>query len=263
MKTCLVIPCYNEAQRLFLSAYAAYFEGRPDVSFVFVDDGSTDGTLALLKSFAAGREGRVTVIANPKNAGKAEAVRIGVLHSLKAGAPDWIGFMDADLAAPLLEIDHLLAISKAFPTVSIVFASRVSSPGARITRSPVRRLCGMAFASAARLLLGITARDTQCGAKLFRTAVAAETFREKFLSRWLFDLELFLRAAALQDAKPGMFAEFPLGVWTEKGASRIGFSDLTGIVVDFVLIVKKYGLRCLAGRGLFMTHTELVERKSC
>src|SRR5512133_100390 len=263
MRTCLVIPCHNEARRLILSAYAAYYEARPDVSFVFVDDGSTDDTFALLTSFAAGREARVSVISNPHNDGKAEAVRIGVLHALKAGEAECIGFMDADLATPFGEMDRLLACGTIYPTAAIVFASRVSRPGARIERSPVRRFCGVVFAVAVRLLLGITAHDTQCGAKLIRAAVATEIFREQFLSRWLFDLELFLRAAALPDAKPGMFVEFPVGVWTEKGDSRIGDSDLAGIVLDFATIVKKYGLRCLAGRGLFMTPAGLGERKSC
>lgn len=263
MKTCLVIPCYNEAQRLFLFEYAAYYEAHPDVSFVFVDDGSTDGTLALLTSFAADREGRVAVISHPHNAGKAEAVRTGVLHALKAGEAGCIGFMDADLATPFGEMDRLLACCTNFPSAAIIFASRVSRPDAHITRSPVRRLCGVAFASAVRLLLGITARDTQCGAKLIRSAVAAEIFREQFLSRWLFDVELFLRAAVLPAAAPDMFVELPLAEWMEKGGSRIGVADWAGILFDFAAIGKKYGLRRLAGRGLFMTHAGLAERKSC
>lgn len=127
-------------------------------------------------------------------------------------------------------------------------------PGGRLTRSPVRRLCGVLFAFAARLLLGVSARDTQCGAKLIRAAVIGELFREPFMSRWLFDLELFLRAAALPCAAPGMFVEFPLSEWTEKGNSRIGMADLTGIIFDFVAIWKRYGRGYLAGRGLFVTH---------
>lgn len=249
-------------QRLSLGDYAAYFEARPDVSFVFVDDGSTDGTPALLKSFAAGRERRVAVIASPHNAGKAAAVRIGVLHALQGGTVDCIGFMDADLATPFVEMDRLLACCTTIPTAVIAFASRVNSPGAHIVRSPIRRLCGMAFASAARLLLGISARDTQCGAKLIRAAVAGDIFREPFMSRWLFDVELFLRAAALPAAVPAMFVEVPLAEWTEKGHSRIGVADVSGILFDFLAIWKKYGRHSLAGQGLFMTLVEQSGRKS-
>lgn len=255
MKTCLVIPCYNEMQRLSLPDYATYYNARPDVSFVFVDDGSTDGTLALLKPFASDRAGRVAVISCPHNAGKAEAVRTGVLYSLKTGTAECIGFMDADLATPFGEMDRLIASCTIIPTAAIVFASRISTSGARITRSPVRRFCGMAFASAARLLLGISAHDTQCGAKLVRAAVASEIFREPFMSRWLFDVELFLRAAALSVAAPGMFVELPLAEWTEKGQSRIGVADLSGILLDFAATWMKYGRARLAGRGLFVTLT--------
>lgn len=253
MKTCLVIPCYNEVQRFSLSDYAEYYNARPDVSFVFVDDGSTDGTPALLKPFASGRGGRVAVISHPHNAGKAEAVRTGVLHALKAGSFDCIGFMDADLATPFGEMDRLITCCTIIPTAAIVFASRVNRPGARITRSPLRRFCGMAFASAARLLLGISAHDTQCGAKLIQSAVAGDIFREPFMSRWLFDVELFLRAAALPVAAPGMFVELPLAEWTEKGQSRIGTADVSGILCDFAATWKKYGRGRLAGKGLFVT----------
>lgn len=261
MQTSLVIPCYNEMQRLSLSDFCAYYETRPDVSLVFVDDGSTDGTLALLKSFAADREGRVAVISHPYNAGKAEAVRTGVLHILKSGTADYIGFMDADLATPFGELDRLLSCCTINPTAAIIFASRVNHPDAHITRSPVRRLCGAVFASAARLMLGIAAHDTQCGAKIIRTTVAGDIFREPFISRWLFDVELFLRAAMLPASAPGMFVELPLMEWMEKGASRIGVADMAGIFFDFIAIWKKYGRASLAGAGLFETHLEQCARK--
>jgi len=45
----VVVPCYNEAERLDAAPLLAYIDGHPDASFLLVNDGSTDGTLALMQ----------------------------------------------------------------------------------------------------------------------------------------------------------------------------------------------------------------------
>lgn len=90
-RTVLVIPCYNEAARLRPERFRAFLSAHPEVSLLFVDDGSTDGTAEALGGFE--------VLRLARNRGKGEAVRQGVLHCLSSGrAPDYIGFLDADLA---------------------------------------------------------------------------------------------------------------------------------------------------------------------
>ena len=99
----LVIPCFNEAERLskadFLDALAKW----PWVSFCFVDDGSTDSTaekIAHLERLSPS----VQALYLPKNMGKAEAVRAGVRYLCHNACADYVGFWDADLATPLDEI---------------------------------------------------------------------------------------------------------------------------------------------------------------
>ena len=103
-KTCLVVPCYNEADRLEPAAFVEFATRNPTVSFCFVDDGSRDATGAVLDDLVAvlGEQGRI--VSYTKNSGKAHAVRTGILQTLASGQFDYIGYWDADLATPLDEL---------------------------------------------------------------------------------------------------------------------------------------------------------------
>src|ERR1043165_9106871 len=89
-----VVPCYNEEKRLDLDAFRAFSDR---VGFLFVDDGSRDGTRRLLQSNG------FDVLGFDKNGGKAEAVRRGIVEAMSRGA-EVVGFWDADLATPLSEL---------------------------------------------------------------------------------------------------------------------------------------------------------------
>lgn len=244
-----MIPCFNEEKRLPVAEFETFYAARPDISYCFIDDGSSDNTLPLLRSFAKDRGDRISVISLPVNVGKAEAVRAGVLHALRGQDLDYVGYFDADLATPLNELDRFISWSIAFPSSAIVFGSRIVRPGAHIIRSPLRYYLGRAFAAASNLLLGIPAYDTQCGAKLIRASVAGEIFHEPFINRWLFDVELFLRAAVVKDGEPKSFIEVPLDTWTEKGSSRIGIRDAARMIFDFMIIWRRYGRRRSSRKG--------------
>lgn len=235
-----MIPCFNEEKRLPVAEFETFYAARPEISYCFIDDGSSDNTLPLLRSLAKDRGDRISVVSLPVNVGKAEAVRAGVLHALRGQDVDYVGYFDADLATPLNELDRFISWSIAFPSSAIVFGSRIDRPEAHIIRSPLRYYLGRAFAAASNLLLGIPAYDTQCGAKLIRASVAGEIFHEPFISRWLFDVELFLRAAIMKEGGPKSFIEVPLNTWTEKGSSRIGIGEAVWIFVDSILIWERY-----------------------
>src|SRR2546430_16119655 len=102
MKNCvIVVPCYNEADRLNSDAFRAYLTNPSSASVVFVNDGSTDQTLPLLRRLADEMPNKVCVFDKQPNSGKAEAVRYGLLHALKSPNVAYVGFWDADLATPL------------------------------------------------------------------------------------------------------------------------------------------------------------------
>ena len=100
----VIIPCYNEFNRLNTKEFSSFLskEKNQHISFLFVNDGSQDNTIDLLRELASKFE-KVSFINLEENVGKAEAIRQGVLHS-KSQQFDYIGYFDADLAAPLDEI---------------------------------------------------------------------------------------------------------------------------------------------------------------
>jgi len=66
-KIAIIIPCYNEAQRLPLETFLTFAKGRDDVRLVFVDDGSNDETISLLCGAIAGLPDKVDALTMKKN----------------------------------------------------------------------------------------------------------------------------------------------------------------------------------------------------
>ena len=95
-RTTIVIPCYNEANRLHLEVFLNFARKNPKISFVFVDDGSKDLTISLLCGAMAALPDQIDVLMMARNAGKAEAVRHGLKFAAQRG-DKYIAFLDACL----------------------------------------------------------------------------------------------------------------------------------------------------------------------
>ena len=107
MKVVIIIPCFNEGNRLDANKFIDYLSKNTHLHFIFVDDGSTDNTSLIINRIISKFCSQVSLLKNETNKGKAESVRSGVIESFSM-KPDFIGYLDADLAAPIEEIDHLL-----------------------------------------------------------------------------------------------------------------------------------------------------------
>ena len=158
----VVVPVYNESSRIAVSLERIwdYFEhAREHAEIIFVDDGSTDNTVAIARSFAATRA-EIRVLAE-RHRGKASAVLAG----MEAARGDIVGFMDVDLATPLHTWEACRAALENGAGVAIgsregIGAERVGEPG-------YRHLMGRVFNTLVRLLLLPRIEDTQCGFKFF------------------------------------------------------------------------------------------------
>jgi dolichyl-phosphate beta-glucosyltransferase len=245
MNNCIiVVPCYNEADRLNSDAFKTYLEGPDSASVIFVNDGSTDQTLALLKRFAEEMPAKVRVFDKQPNAGKAEAVRYGMLQALNTPDAAYIGFWDADLATPLDAVADLLGVLISLPKVEIVLGSRVRLMGRHIERQPARHYLGRVFATFASIILGLPLYDTQCGAKLFRvTPSLVKILDQPFLSRWIFDVEMIARFVRLHPDHgqiDELVYEFPLYCWRDIPGSKLRSRDFYRAIGELWTIKRTY-----------------------
>jgi glycosyltransferase involved in cell wall biosynthesis len=184
----LVLPCYNEAERLptTLQALLAHLSHVPsEVEVLVVDDGSTDATATVAGAVAA-VDPRVRVLACHPNRGKGFAVRAGML----AATGELVVFTDADGSYGPSELDRLV---EALGQAPVAIGAR--STGA--TGPLARRVASRGFNLAIRALLGLPFGDTQSGLKGFRRAAARKIFSRARLDGFAFDVEALWLARRL------------------------------------------------------------------
>lgn len=215
--TVIVIPCYNEEQRLAVDEFVA-FARASDSRLLFVNDGSRDGTSALLAELTRESRGQIESLALAENQGKGAAVHAGLREAIARGA-EVVAYLDADLSTPLAEIERLIATREA-SGADAVLGSRVALLGHQIRRSAVRHYLGRAFATVASLILGQPVYDTQCGAKVFLVSPALkQALAEPFRTRWVFDVELLARMFATDQSIRCL--EVPLLEWRDVDGSKL------------------------------------------
>jgi len=238
-KLLIVIPCFNEAKRLPINEFNDFIKNKEMefIHFLFVNDGSSDETLEVINNLSKEHR-QVEVLDLKHNVGKAEAIRQGVLHSMELNF-DYIGYFDADLAAPLSEVDTLLQAIKFNPYM--ILGARVKLLGSTIIkRKLARHYIGRVFATIVSNMLKLPIYDTQCGAKLIRNDVAQTIFEKSFISKWLFDVELLFRIKNNYKDFENKIVEVPLKQWEDKSGSKIKLSYYFQAPIDLLRIYFRY-----------------------
>lgn len=267
----IVVPCFNEAQRLDPFRFREFADHTRDVAFLFVNDGSSDETLELLEALCDSQPGQFLVLDLKRNVGKAEAVRQGVLWALTVNAgsaqmdaqtglapnflfgaspicarPAFVGYWDADLSTPLEAIDEFRDVLRLRPEIELLMGARLQLLGRNIERHRLRHYLGRCFATAASWTLGINVYDTQCGAKLFRvTGETATLFAAPFCSRWIFDVELLARMLTLKSqdrsaGQPRFIYEYPLRQWRDVAGSKLLIRDYLRASLELLKIAWRF-----------------------
>lgn len=238
--TSIVIPCYNEEKGISNSEYSNFLENNPETFICFVNDGSKDDTLGVLNILKAKHNAQIHILSLEKNSGKAEAVRAGINYCNQNFQHEYIGYLDADLATTLEEFIDL----RNYLTGEVVFSfgSRIRKIGSTIERENSRFLIGRVVATFISNILDIKVYDTQCGSKLFTKEISEELFQKEFISKWLFDVEIFYRMILLFKREKAIkkMHEVPLKLWVEKGDSKVKFTYGFKLWFDLYKISRNY-----------------------
>lgn len=209
----VVIPAYNEQDRIesTLERVAEYLNAQGySYEVLVVSDGSSDKTETIAAHFAS-RHPQFQLLSYRPNRGKGHAVRYGMMRA----QGEYLLFSDADLAAPIEELEKL------FPFVEseyeIAIGSRPLKESNLVVRQPFyREWLGRAFNKAVQLLAVKGIHDTQCGFKLFKRDAAHQIFGLCQLNGFSFDFEVLYLARRLGYK----IAEVPIK-WMHQPGSKV------------------------------------------
>jgi glycosyltransferase involved in cell wall biosynthesis len=223
MKLSIVIPAYNEEQRIgtTLARYADFFDhyqqNKMTYELVVVLNGCRDRTIDVVRQ--AQKNYQSICYVELKEAGKGLAVAAGFRDALTRDN-DVIGFVDADGATePQYFCELMENVGDAHGIIASRYmqASKIFPPhrpwyseiGRRVIYNPM-----------IRLLYGVKHVDYQCGAKLFTRAAVEKIVPDLTVQQWAFDLELLYRCKqhGLQ------IKEIPT-VWYDQGGSKFKVSS--------------------------------------
>ena len=244
----IVIPAFNEEARIvgtlesvtqYLAASSLLWE------LVVVDDGSSDGTAALVAQWADNREG--VRLESIRHQGKGAAVR----HGMLAASGRYRFLCDADLAMPIEGVAVFLdRMSEGY---DIVIGSRQIAGARRFNEPVTRHISGRIFNWAVRLLAVGDFQDTQCGFKCFRGEVADQLFASQRSAGFGFDVEVLYLAR-----KRGLrVLEIPID-WYHQRASKV-----RGLVDPFLMLRETLMVRWndLRGRYRVSPSTEYAAKR--
>jgi dolichyl-phosphate beta-glucosyltransferase len=185
----VILPCYNEAERLpgTLQALLAHLSAAPgEVEVLVIDDGSTDATAGVAEAVAAA-DRRLRVLSYRPNRGKGFAVRTGML----AAQGDLVVFTDADGSYRPGDLDRIVAGLDQAP---VAIGSRAGGASGPVGRRAASRVFNLAIRGA----LGLPFADTQSGLKGFRRAAAQQIFSQARVDGFAFDVEVLWLARQLR-----------------------------------------------------------------
>jgi glycosyltransferase involved in cell wall biosynthesis len=208
----IVIPAYNEAGSISRTLGAILdCVRRKDfpVEIIVVDDGSTDHTVE-----AASAQAGVRVLRNGRNRGKGFSVRHGVLEA----RGEIVLFTDADLSAPIDEMDKLLGAMESSRADAVIGSRALQRELIGIHQSAFREWGGRFFNLLVRIITGLKFHDTQCGFKLFRRETTRRAFELQRVERFAFDPEILFLIQRLG----GKVLEIPVR-WNHDPATKVHY----------------------------------------
>ena len=237
----MIVPCFNEEKRINLDYWNKLSE-IPNAHWIFVNDGSSDGTKSLLNQIS-----NSSVINLERNAGKAEAIRKGISDTFDKNPAEifQVGYLDADSAFEIEDIKNLVMLSfSKGSTFDSYWGSRVALSGRNITRNNLRHILSRILITFFGYRMGNLPYDPQTGFKIFKfNKEQMAIFDRNFETKWFVDIEILLRFKAV-NGKDMRIWEEPVNTWKDIEGSKIRGLELITVFRDLVkilLIIRKAG----------------------
>ncbi len=229
----IVMPVFNEEKRIVesLRRIHAYLSLKKlDWELLIVNDGSSDDTNRLISDWMSRHlEVRVRLMSSAQNRGKGYAVRSGML----AAKGERVLLTDADLSAPIKEMDKLLTVLDQGFDVA-VGSRAVREKGCDVQQTLRRRIAGRVFNFFVQALVLRGIGDTQCGFKCFTREAAQKLFPLQTIYGFAFDVEI-LYLAKRQSLR---IAEVPV-MWCEGRESKIRLFRDSAVMLGELFRIKK------------------------
>jgi len=179
----LIIPAYNEEKRIGQTLNSIYKTFDNSIDILIVSNGSTDGTVELIKNFKLQHK-NFDYLDFREKLGKGGAI----LEGLKKSKTKYLGFIDADDA---FDLSYIKEIIEDIRNNDIIIASKWKYQSFFKVNEPfLRKIMSRVWNLLVRIFLGLNFRDTQAGAKFFKNS-AFKNIDSNFVSKkFAFDIEL-------------------------------------------------------------------------
>lgn len=232
----IVIPIFNEEKRILksllkLNSFIIKIKKKIKVQIIFVNDGSTDKTIILLKKFLIKKKINNKIVKLKKNLGKGAALKTGVFYADYG----WILTCDSDMSVPVNQIIIWIKKNYINKNCDIYFGSR-SHNNSIVYYRTYRKILGNIFNFIIKNFLKIKINDTQCGYKLYKNKLAKKIFKRLTLNRFEHDLEIILIAKQFKKE----IVELPVK-WTHVSNSKLNiFTDSIKMFYGILLLSFKF-----------------------
>jgi dolichyl-phosphate beta-glucosyltransferase len=187
MKLSVIIPAYNEAQRIkgtLLSVGSFLTLKDYEYEVIVVDDGSTDSTVAVVNS-CLDKVVNLRIVRNVENHGKGWVVQKG----MNEATGGYRLFMDADNSTSINHIDTFMKYFKEGYDI-VIGSRRIEGAVLSVRQSRFKELLGRLGNLWIRIFAVGGIKDTQAGFKMFTANASTAVFSRQTLNRWGFDFEL-------------------------------------------------------------------------
>jgi glycosyltransferase AglD len=211
-----VIPVYNDREALVTAipeSIQVLQEITPDFELIIAEDGSSDGSAELVRSWEA-RDPRVRLLHSDERLGRGRALN----RAMAAAKGNISCYYDVDLATGM---DHLPTLIGAIRDGYDISTGSRLMPSSDIVRSSSREIASRGYNLLVRLILGSKLYDHQCGFKGFNRERLLALIPEVSDGHWFWDTEVLVRG----QKKGYRVLEFPVR-WREGKGTTVRRNDV-------------------------------------